>query len=166
MKLYDLAAEFAAVANQLEADDAPPEVIADTLEGLAMPFEQKARNLAAYITNIEADAEAYEAHAKRLAAQAKAIRSKIDGMKGYLRLCMALGKIDAIKGDGGYPTIKLQRGRDSSVQIDDESAIPPLYLRLIPAHAEPDKTLIKQAIGQGVDVPGARVIKKDRLEIK
>lgn len=30
----------------------------------------------------------------------------------------------------------------------------------------PDKKLIKKALDDGFDVPGARIVKKDRLEIK
>lgn len=39
-------------------------------------------------------------------------------------------------------------------------------MREIPARKEVDKPSIKKAIGGGKDVPGARIVEKDRLEIK
>ena len=35
-----------------------------------------------------------------------------------------------------------------------------------PPEPAPDKALIKKALKDGFDVPGARIVKRDRLEIK
>jgi hypothetical protein len=52
------------------------------------------------------------------------------------------------------------------VDIFDEKQLPQDYLREIPAKYEPDKKLIKKAMDDGFEVPGARIVAKDRLEIR
>jgi hypothetical protein len=166
LKLYQVADEFIAIANKLEESDAPADAIADTLEGCLMPVEEKAKAVAAYVRNIEAEADAIERHAKDVADKAKAVRNRANAMRDYLRFNMARCGITEIKSNDGLLTIKLHRDRDSSVEIMAANDVPSAYLREIPAKLEPDKTLIKKAINDGFDVPGARIVKKDRLEIK
>ena len=59
LKLYDLTADYLEALDTLaEIEDLPPEVIADTLEGISGAWEDKALNVARYVRNLEAEAAA------------------------------------------------------------------------------------------------------------
>ena len=79
---------------------------------------------------------------------------------------MAAAGIFSIKDERGIFSATLSIGRDEAVDVFDQSQIPQDYLREIPAKYEADKALIKKAINDGFEVPGASIIKKDRLTIK
>ena len=56
MKLYEISEQFQALLN--DADEFDEVTLADTLEGLTLEAQDKARNVAAYSLNLKADIEA------------------------------------------------------------------------------------------------------------
>jgi len=125
----------------------------------------KSQACAAFIIENEAQADMVEAHAKALLERVKAARKRSVWLKQYLAGHMAACGIQKLSSDDGL-TVKLDVGRDESVEIYDPQLIDMHYLREIPAKYEPDKMLIKAALKDGHDVQGARLIRKDRLTIK
>ena len=106
-----------------------------------------------------------EAHAKTLLDRVKTARKRSDWLRQYLQSHMSACGITSIKADDGTFSVKLEPARDASVDIFDSAQLPTDYWREI-VKTEPDKTLIKKALTDGFDVPGARIVKKDRLTIK
>jgi hypothetical protein len=53
-----------------------------------------------------------------------------------------------------------------AVEVFDSLQIPADYMREVPATSEPDKMLIKKAIQDGFDVPGAKLKHGKRLVCK
>ncbi len=125
----------------------------------------KSQACAAFIIENEAQADMVEQHAKALLERVKAARKRSTWLKQYLAGHMAACGIQKLSSDDGL-TVKLDMGRDESVEIYDPQLIDMHYLREIPAKYEPDKILIKAALKDGHDVQGARLIRKDRLTIK
>lgn len=162
--LYEISEEYRRAAETLSDLDLPEEVIADTLEGLAFPLEQKAVNVAAFIRNIEATADSIKQAEEGLAKRRKAIERRADSLKAYLQSNMQSVGISKIES----PLFNLSiRDNPPAVVIDDASQIPADYLRepVIPPPT-PDKKLIAQAIKDGFAVPGAHLERGQRLEIK
>lgn len=127
----------------------------------------KATGVAAYVLNIESDAAQAKAAIERIKTHMlEPAQRKADRLRDYLRENMAASGITEIKAVDGSFVAKLYPGRDESVEIFDAAQLPQDYLREIPAKYEPDKTLIKRSIADGFEVPGARLVKKDRLTIK
>lgn len=126
----------------------------------------KAQSVAAFILDTEAQAAMVEQHAKALMARVKTARKRTEWLRGYLQANMAATGVLSIKSDDGTFTAKLEKDRDESVEVFDEDQLPGDYLREIPAEYEADKALIKKAIKDGYEVPGARLVKKDRLTIR
>jgi hypothetical protein len=120
----------------------------------------------AYILESERQAKAVKEYTKELAARINAADRRADFLRGYLEAHMAASGVTEIKDERGIFSAKLQLERDKSVEIFDEDLVPGDYLREVPAKYEPDKDLIKRAIDNGVEVPGARIVKKNRLIIK
>lgn len=126
----------------------------------------KAQAVAAYLLEDEKQTDMVEAYAKDLMARVKTARKRSEWLRGYLGSHMAACSITEIKDERGIFTARLEAGRDEAVEVFDQGQVPMNYLREIPAKTEPDKTLIKKAIKDGFDVPGAKLVKRDRLTIK
>lgn len=161
--LYELAAEFRQTADQLADLDLPPEVVADTLESVALPLEQKAVSVACFVRNLEATAEQIKMAEEAMAKRRKAIQARADNVRKYLMDNMERCGISKIESPYFNLTI---RDNPESVEIEQPELIPKDYMREIPATYQPDKALIKQAIKDGHDVPGAKLVRGQRLEIK
>lgn len=127
---------------------------------------QKAVATTAYLLEQERHLESVKAYIKELNAKVKTAEKRQDWLRGYLQSHMSAAGISEIKDERGLFHARLLRERDEAIDVYDESQLPDDYKREIPAKYEPDKTLIKLACKEGYTVPGARLIKKDRLEIK
>lgn len=125
----------------------------------------KAKAVTAYVLEVERQAEMAEAYIKELSAKVKAAKRRADWLRTYLRQHMAASGITEIKDERGLFSAKLQIGRDEAIEVFDDKQVPQDYLREIPAKYEPDKALIKKALKDGFDVPGAKLVKRDRLTI-
>lgn len=161
--LYLLTQEFREAAEKLADADLPDEVIADTLESLQFPIEEKAKNVAMVIRNIEASAKAIKEAADAMITRAKSEENRAKHLKGYLQSAMEATGITKI--ESPYFVISL-RNNPESVVIDAESQIPQDYMREIPARFEVDKQLVKQAIKDGYTVPGCHLTRTQSLQIK
>ena len=125
----------------------------------------KAQAVAAFILSNEAEADMVETHAKELLNRVKTARKRSDWLKQYMCSHMAACGITEIKSDDGTFKAKLELGRDESIDVFDDKQLPNDYL-VEKTTFTPDKALIKKAMKDGFDVPGARLVKKDRLTIK
>lgn len=161
--LYLIAQEYRTAAAQLADLDLPPEVIADTLEGLAGDLETKAQSVAHMVRVMEADAAAVKQWAKDATERAKAIEARADRLREYLSSNMIACGITKIEGPG----VTLSFRKSTAVVIDDEAQIPAAYMRQRPPPPpEPDKVLLSAAMKAGEVVPGARLETRQALHVK
>lgn len=161
--LYVLASEYMAVAEMLSDMDLDSQTIHDTLESISGDLESKAINTAMFVRNLEASAAAIKEAEAAMSARRKAIENRAASVRQYLLDNMTRTGITKIE----CPFFKIAvRTNPESVVIDDESTIPADYLREIPARYEPDKSAMKAAMQDGFAIPGARLARTQRLEIK
>lgn len=161
--LYQAAATVRELLDQIDPETGE---LPEGFEQARALVASKAQAVAAFILENEAHAAMVESHAKALLDRVKTARKRSEWLKEYLRSHMDACGILAIQSDDGTFTCKLEKERDESVEIFDAAQLPQDYLREIPAKYEPDKALIKRAIKDKFDVPGARLVKKDRLTLK
>lgn len=128
--------------------------------------ERKAVGCVAYLLEEDRQLESAKAYIKELTARVKARESRNDRLRGYLQHHMAEVGITEIKDERGIFKASLAVGRDEAVEVYDEAQIPQDCMREIPARYEVDKVLVKRAIKDGYTIPGARIVRKDRLTIK
>jgi len=119
----------------------------------------------AFILNSAAHIDMLDAHIKQMSAKKKAIQNNAERAKEALKQVMQLTGVLSLKSDDGTFKAVLQKERDASIDVFDTLQVPPDYLREVPATYAPDKKLIAQAIKDGYEVPGAKLVKKDRLVI-
>lgn len=164
LTLYSAAEELTPLLDQIDPETGE---MSEELGAALAKFEGKSKAVVAYILNQDATADAIDEAIKKLEARAVSLRKRADHLRAYLRDNMKRCGISQISADDGTFTAKLYVERDASVEVFDAKQLPPAYLRQpkVPEPA-PDKTGIKKALESGLDVPGARIVKKDRLEIK
>lgn len=161
--LYQAAEGVRALLDQIDPETGE---IPEGFEQARAIVATKAQAVAAFVLDTEAQADMVEQHAKRLMEAAKSARKRTEWLRQYLQSHMTACGITEIKSDDGTFKATLSIGRDESVEIFDAAQLPQDYMREIPAESEPDKTLIKKAMKDGFDVPGAKLVKKDRLTLK
>ena len=85
LSLYEISAEYKQVLNDLESmEDIDSQVISDTLEPYKHDLEAKCLNVAAYIKNIQAEADSVREHENKLKARRVALENRAKSFKAYL----------------------------------------------------------------------------------
>ena len=125
----------------------------------------KARDVAAYILNCEADAAAAKTAVERIKSLQAAYERRAVALRDYLAQNMKATGINELKANDGSFVAKLYVDRDESVELDDNVTFP-LALCGDPKPPPPSKTKIKLAILAGEPVEGARIVRRDRLVIR
>jgi hypothetical protein len=163
ISLYSAAEALRGLLDQIdESTGEMPEGFEDARAIVAT----KATAVAAYVIETEKQAEYLKAHAKEVTDRARSAEKRAAWLRQYLATHMAACGITKISDERGIFSATLDVGRDKSVEVFDVAQIPSDYMREIPAKYEADKALIKKAIADGFEVPGARVVARDRLTIK
>ena len=86
LRLYQIADDYLTALEALaEMEDLPPEAIADTLEGLAGTFQDKAANVAAYIRTLDAEAAALEDARQAMERRQSALERHAARLRDYLK---------------------------------------------------------------------------------
>ena len=162
LTLYQISQEHRALADALQDMDLDEQTISDTLEAESALVE-KSQAVAAVIKNLDAFADAIKAEADAMADRAKKVRNRAEAVKRYLHQCMQVAGVQKIE----HPQFTISiRKNPESVDVFEEGLLPQDLLREIPAEYKPDRNLIKQALKDGFDVPGARLTRTERVEIR
>lgn len=125
-------------------------------------LQEKAINYGFAIKSIEADIDTIDAEIERLKALKTSRTNAIDRMKSTVLEAMNIYGIEKV----ASPTLNLAvRLNPESVEVVNEYQVPDIY-RKEKVTVTIDKTAIKEAIKSGLEVPGAVLDRKKRLEIK
>jgi hypothetical protein len=141
-------------------DDETGEIIdsnLNTFDELMMEKNNKIENVALWIKNLRADAEAYKAEAQAFVDRKKAAERKIESLTRLLEITLRGRKFKTERVQIGYR-------KSDSVQIDKDAKLPDEYLRF--REPEPDKAALKKALKDGVEIKGARLEEKLNMQVK
>jgi hypothetical protein len=165
LSLYQLADDYRSALVALEDSDHDPDVIRDTLDSMLVPVEEKAANVAAYTLNIEAEAEAIAQAEAKLKTRRQSLEKRAAWMRDYLKANMEACGIQEIAAQDKTFRVRLRQNPEA-VELDGSLPALPLEFMREKVTREPDKTSILAALKAGQDVPGARLVRRARLEIK
>lgn len=127
------------------------------LDQLEIERDEKIENIALYIKNLTADAEALKAEKQSFEERQKAAENKADSLKRYLANYLAGQKFST-------PRVAISFRKTQSVNVTDMTLIPGKYLKF--ADPTPDKKSIKNAIKNGERVAGAELVDGKSMSIK
>lgn len=163
LTLYEISHEHKALADRLMDLDLDEAAIADTLEAESGLIE-KAQSYGFVIRNLEAFEAAISAESNRLALRAKQASNRVAAIKKRLLDAMIYTGTQKVE----HPQFTISVAKNpASVDVFDERQIPADYMtEPKPPEPKPNKTLIKKAIQDGFDVPGAKLVNGVSLRIR
>lgn len=145
MNLYEIES---AILNCI--DEETGEIINEAkLNELEMEKSQKLENVACWIKNLTAEADALDKEAYTLKQRQKVCENKIESLKKYI----AYGA-NGVSFKSARCAVSFRR--TESVDIIDEAAIPEEFMKVTVTKA-PMKVAIKEAIKSGTEVPGTGI---------
>lgn len=158
-KLYELTEAYAKLAelDVEEFDEATGEVsrpFEAELATLSGAIDDKVEGCARVIRNLGADVDALEKEEKRLYARRKAVENKLERLKEYLRVNMALANKSRVK----TTLFSVSLGEEKLVVEVFDDALVPDDLRLEAKKPAASKKAVEEAIDGGREVPGARMV--------
>ena len=134
------------------------EIIDDQISDLMMEREQKLENIALWIKNLQADAQAFKAEKEAFNKRQKAAEKKIVSLMKYLT--------DNLHGEKFSTTKCAVSFRQSErVEVFNEAVVPKKYLTKKVTFA-PDKDTIKALLKAGKKVGGCRLVENFNPQIK
>ena len=162
MTLYDIDAQIAALEARCDdaetIDEETGEIIrvdlSAELDDLRMAREEKLENVACWLKNLSAEADAIRAEEDRLMKRRKAAETKAANLKAWLLAAMT-------REDGTTDRLKTARAsisvrRNPPTTICDDELLPWAY-KTVKQVITPDKAAIKAALLAGQEVPGAHL---------
>ena len=158
MNLFNIKKEYLNIAQELAEGELTPE-LEEALKITENNLQDKAVNYGYVIKTFESECDILDNEIKRLQALKKARTSAIDKLKDNISEAMQLFGITEVKA----PTFKMCFRKSESIECDE--VVSEEYCN-IKTTITPDKVAIKQAIKEGKEVLGARLIINQNLQIK
>lgn len=131
---------------------------AEAMDALKMEIPKKLENLGRWMLNLEAEEKAYADQEKRFKEKKDAVKKKRESIKSY---------VGAFLNGKPYKCTDFEfkwRKTESVAFNGDIYKVPKDYLRY--KEPELDKTKVKKAIKDGIEIPGCSLEVKNSLSIK
>lgn len=134
------------------------EDIAEKLETLVITRDAKLENVALYLKEKQAEAEALKAEAKKLTDRARVASNAAERLKSYLDYSMSTAGLEKFES----ARAKFSYRKSTAVVVDDINALPEEYTKV---DITADKVELKKALKNG-DIIGAHLEERKSLVIK
>ena len=160
--LYGITAELNAILAQLE--ELGGEITPELEQALAINEEQfvaKAEDYGHAILNLKGMAAAAKAEKERLAGLQKFYENTQKRLTDALSNTMQVFGHDKVEN----ATMRLSLRHTTATEVDDLDQLPAEY-KTTKVEVVADKTAIKKAIQDGIEVPGAHLVENVSLQIK
>ncbi len=157
--LYQLSAEFAALADELTADEVPAP-IEDRIDALNLAIEAKVGGCVQVWRSMEAEAEAYRGEARRLAAMAQAREKAAERLKSYVSRSLDTAGIARVVTDVGK--VSVGNASRPSIRWAGADVDPPVNFQRIKVELDGAAALAAHKAGmlpEGFEVSLSRVVR-------
>jgi molecular chaperone GrpE (heat shock protein) len=160
-KLFNIQRQYQQILECIEASDGEITQEIDAALQLSQQQMQEAGvNFGLCFKSLEYSEDILTQEIERLTSYREKVRKGKELLKNRLSQAMQQFGIERISS----PTVNLSFRKSEAIEITEESAVPAAYLDQPPPKVS--KTRIKEAIQQGIDVPGAELVKRQNLIIK
>ena len=141
-----------------EIDEETGEILnCDALDQLELERDTKMENICLWIKNLKADAEAYKNEAAVFQDKRKKAVKKAESLERYVQTALNGSKFKTDK-------VTVTYRKSDSVECEDITIVDKEYLRF--KEPELDKTKVKAALKQGVEIAGCSLVTKQNMQIK
>ncbi len=163
LSLYNITNSFITLFEKAEQGELTKEEIEEQGKDLAISLKNKSTSIIGYVRNLDLTSEAIKNEIDRLTTMKKAIDNKSAKFKEYVKQNME--ELELQKIDTELGTLSIAKN-PASVEIYDENMISDEYKKE-KVTVTIDKTAIKNALKDGKEVQGARLVEdKTSLRIK
>lgn len=134
---------------------------AEYLDKLVMERDVKIENIALWIKNLKAEAEALKAEKDAFAQRQKSAENKMEQLKRYLSSALGGEKFKTEK-------VSISYRKSESIEVEDIRKLLDFGNDDLIKYTEPtaNKTAIKAAIKAGIKVPGVKITENNNIQIK
>lgn len=140
----------------------------DTLDGIEEGFEVKAENIACFIKQLDGELEMLKKQKAAFERRRKAKETQLEGMRNYLLTCMQ--KIGRTKIETPLAKISIRNNAESAQFVSEDAFIKWAKDNATELlnYGEPTiyKTLVKNELKAGKELPGASLGRTQSLSIK
>jgi hypothetical protein len=164
-RLYDMTRSYLDLldmATDPDSDDVDMESFVAAIDALESDINAKATNTACLIASLEAESMAVSQTIARMLKRAKSLDNRAQSLRDYLLNQLQLAGIKEARDERIQVKLRIN---PASVVVESPDRIPADYWR-VTEKREPDKSLIKDALKAGAEIPGAWLRQTTRLEIK
>lgn len=162
MNLFQIEQQYIELADKLiELEGELTPEIEQALNITLAEFETKSIAYGHVIRKLDAECDIIDAEIKRLQSIKRSRESALERLKMRIKDAMELFGMDKVQ----TPTLKLSFRKSESVEVEDVNALPSMY-KTIKVTESPDKQLIKESLKLGKEIPGARLVTNNNLQIK
>jgi len=160
MKLYEIAPALRFALDDIEVDPETGEILnADALHAVEAQAAEKVEATALYLRELDAEAKAAKEEADRMLARVKSMQKRSDYLKAMLLDALhATGKVKT-----GRVTVSIRTTQ--AVEIEEGANLPEAYTT-VKTTVNPNKVAIKQALLDGVEVPGCSLEARESVSIR
>lgn len=160
MKLYEIAPALRFALDDIVVDEETGEILnADALHAVEAQAAEKVEATALYLRELDAEAKAAKDEADRMIARVKSMQKRSDYLKSMLLDALhATGKVKT-----GRVTVSIRTTQ--AVEIEEGANLPEAYTT-VKTTVSPNKIAIKQALLDGVEVPGCSLEARESVSIR
>ncbi len=160
MKLYEIAPALRFALDDIEVDPETGEILsADALHAVEAEAAEKIEATALYLRELDAEAKATKEEADRMLARVKSMQKRSDYLKAML--------LDALHATGKVKTARVSVSirTTKAVEIEEGASLPEAYTT-VKTTVTPNKVAIKQALSDGIEVPGCHLEARESVSIR
>lgn len=160
MKLYEIAPALRFALDDIVVDEETGEILSsDALHAVEVEAAEKIEATALYLRELDAEAKAAKDEADRMLARVKSMQKRSDYLKSMLLEALhATGKVKTVRVTVSIRTTK-------AVEIAEGAELPEAYTT-VKTTVSPNKVAIKQALLDGVEVPGCHIEERESVQIR
>ena len=160
MKLYEISDAIRAALDHIDVDPETGEILnADNLHAVEAAANDKIEATALYLRELDAEAKAAKDEADRMIARVKSMQKRSDYLKSMLLEALhATGKVKTAR-----VTVSIRTTQ--AVEVSEGANLPEAYTT-VKTTVSPNKIAIKQALLDGVEVPGCHLEARESVSIR
>lgn len=160
MKLYEISDAIRAALDHIDVDPETGEILnADNLHAVEAEASDKIEATALYLRELDAEAKAAKDEADRMIARVKSMQKRSDYLKSMLLEALhATGKVKTAR-----VTVSIRTTQ--AVEVSEGANLPEAYTT-VKTTVSPNKIAIKQALLDGVEVPGCSLEARESVSIR
>lgn len=160
MKLYEISDAIRAALDHIDVDPETGEILnADNLHAVEAEASDKIEATALYLRELDAEAKVAKDEADRMIARVKSMQKRSDYLKSML--------LDALHATGKVKTARVTVSirTTQAVEVSEGADLPEAF-QTVKTTVSPNKIAIKQALLDGVEVPGCSLEARESVSIR